>query len=96
MLDAVLKHLEALVSFDTRNPPRAIGTGGIFDYIRAQLPGFELTVTDHGAGAVSLFARRGTPSLLFNVHLDTVPDSPAWTADPHVLRVAGDRHRRDL
>jgi hypothetical protein len=32
----ILPHLEALVSFDTRNPPRDIGTGGIFDYLRAQ------------------------------------------------------------
>ena len=88
---AVLRHLAALVAFDTRNPPRAIGTDGIFDYIRAQLPDFEVTVTDHGAGAVSLFARRGAPTLLFNVHLDTVPDSPAWTADPHLLRVEDGR-----
>jgi acetylornithine deacetylase len=28
---------------------------------------------------------------LFNVHLDTVPDSPHWSADPHVLRVTADR-----
>lgn len=91
MLDVILEHLETLVSFDTRNPPRAIGTGGMFDYIRAQLPGFRVDVVDHGAGAVSLFAVRGTPRLLFNVHLDTVPDSPAWTASPHVLRVTPDR-----
>ncbi|ODU76194.1 MAG: acetylornithine deacetylase [Rhodanobacter sp. 68-29] len=91
MLAATLEHLEALVGFDTRNPPRAITTGGIFDYIRAQLPGFDVTVTDHGAGAVSLHAVRGQPKLLFNVHLDTVPDSPAWTASPHELRVTEDR-----
>lgn len=91
LLDATLSHLRALVAFDTRNPPRAIGTGGIFDYLRAQLPGFDVTVTDHGAGAVTLHAVRGEPRLLFNVHLDTVPDSPAWSADPHVLRVEGDR-----
>jgi acetylornithine deacetylase len=89
--DAVLRHLAALVAFDTRNPPRAIDSGGIFDYIRAQLPGFDVTVSDHGAGAVSLFARRGQPAVLFNVHLDTVPDSPAWTADPHVLRLEDGR-----
>ena len=58
-LDATLAHLRALVAFDTRNPPRAIGTGGIFDYLRAQLPGFDIDVSDHGAGAVSLFAVRG-------------------------------------
>ncbi|MDO1527993.1 acetylornithine deacetylase [Fulvimonas sp. R45] len=91
LLDATLEHLKALVGFDTRNPPRAIGTGGIFDYIRAHLPGFDVTVTDHGAGAVSLHAVRGRPKLLFNVHLDTVPDSPAWSADPHTLRVTEDR-----
>ncbi|HEY5971137.1 MAG TPA: acetylornithine deacetylase [Pseudoxanthomonas sp.] len=91
MLTTVLKHLEALVSHDTRNPPRAITTGGIFDYIRAQLPDFHIDVVDHGAGAVSLFAVRGEPKRVFNVHLDTVPSSPAWTADPLKLRVTEDR-----
>lgn len=91
MLSDVLRHLEALVSFDTRNPPREITTGGIFDYIRAQLPDFRVDVTDHGAGAVSLFAVRGNPTRVFNVHLDTVPSSPAWTADPFKLRVTEDR-----
>ena len=91
MLGDVLRHLEALVAFDTRNPPRRIGTGGIFEYIAAQLPGFACTVTDHGDGAVSLLAVRGNPRRVFNVHLDTVPDSPAWSADPWRLRVEGER-----
>lgn len=90
MIEDVLRHLAALVSFDTRNPPRLIDSGGIFDYIRAQLPDFEVAVTDHGAGAVSLFARRGAPRRVFNVHLDTVPASPGWQADPLVLRVTQD------
>lgn len=91
MLDLILRHLEALVSFDTRNPPRRIGVGGIFDYIRAQLPDFCIEVSDHGDGAVSLFAVRGNPALLFNVHLDTVPSSPDWSADPLALRVVDGR-----
>ena len=91
LLDRTLEHLAALVSFDTRNPPRAIGTGGIFDYIRAQLPGFRVEVTDHGDGAVSMLAVRGSPRRLFNVHLDTVPDSPHWSADPFTLRVRDGR-----
>ena len=91
MLSETLRHLEALVSFDTRNPPRTIGTGGVFDYLRAQLPGFRVEVTDHGDGAVSMLAVRGAPRRVFNVHLDTVPDSPAWTGDPHRLRVTGDQ-----
>ena len=91
MLADVLRHLEVLVSIDTRNPPRAIDTGGIFDYLRAQLPGFRIDVVDHGGGAVSMLAVRGQPTRVFNVHLDTVPSSPAWTADPHALRVVDDR-----
>lgn len=91
MLDAILPHLEHLVSFDTRNPPRAIGSDGIFDYLSAELPGFEIRVNDHGDGAVSLLAVRGQPTRLFNVHLDTVPSSPAWTADPLKLRIEGGR-----
>jgi acetylornithine deacetylase len=91
LLEATLMHLRELVAFDTRNPPRAIGTGGIFDYLRARLPGFDVEVSDHGAGAVSLFATRGKPKLLFNVHLDTVPDSKQWSASPFELRVTADR-----
>jgi len=91
MLDNVLKHLEALVSYDTRNPPRDITTGGIFDYLRSQLEGFRVEVIDHGAGAVSLLAVRGNPTRLFNVHLDTVPSSEAWSANPLKLRVTSDR-----
>lgn len=91
MLSRVLQHLDALVAFDTRNPPRAIGSDGIFDYLREKLPGFDIRVSDHGAGAVSLLAVRGQTSRVFNVHLDTVPSSPAWTADPLRLRVTTDR-----
>ena len=40
LLAATLDHLRALVAFDTRNPPRVIDTGGIFDYLRRNLPGF--------------------------------------------------------
>jgi acetylornithine deacetylase len=91
LLDTTLKHLRALVAFDTRNPPRAIDTGGIFAYLRDQLTGFACETIDHGAGAVSLYAVRGKPKRLFNVHVDTVPDSPHWSASPFELRVDGER-----
>ncbi len=91
VIETIIQHLEALVAFDTRNPPRAINAGGIFDYLRAQLPEFVCTVTDHGAGAVSMLAVRGTPSRVFNVHLDTVPSSEAWSDDPLKLRISHDR-----
>lgn len=91
VLASTLAHLEALVGFDTRNPPRAIGTGGMFDYLQANLPGCHFQLTDFGAGAVALLAVRGNPKRVFNVHMDTVPDSPGWTASPHMLRVTAGR-----
>jgi acetylornithine deacetylase len=90
-LEVTLGHLRSLVAFDTRNPPRAISTGGIFDYLRSHLPGFDCTLTDHGAGAVSLLAQRGKPRILFNVHMDTVPASAGWTRDPLELLVTDHR-----
>ena len=91
MLQATLKHLEALVAVDTRNPPRAIGSE-IFDYLQNALPGdFRHTLRDHGAGSVSLLSVRGAPSRVFNFHLDTVPASSQWTDDPLRLRIAGER-----
>jgi acetylornithine deacetylase len=87
--DAILHHLERLVAFDTRNPPRAIAAdGGVFSYLREALPGFTHTLTDYGAGAITLMSVRGKPSRLFNFHLDTVPASEGWTTPPHQLRLA--------
>ena len=73
----VLEHLQRLVAFDTQNPPRELdATSPIFSYISESLgAGFEIDVTDYGLGRVSMLAMRGKPSLLFNVHLDTVPVS---------------------
>lgn len=93
-LAGTLAHLERLVAFDTRNPPRAIsGEGGIFDYLRTELTraGLACEVVDLGEGCVYLLATRGSPSLLINVHVDTVPADPGWTVDPHRLVVADGR-----
>ncbi len=87
----VLEHLEFLVGLDSRNPPREIDAA-FFEPIRTRLGAdFHIDVTDHGDGSVSMLAVRGAPKRLFNVHLDTVPDAPGYTADPHVLRVEGGR-----
>lgn len=93
MLEATLRHLARMVAFDTRNPPRNMDTGGLFAWLRDTLVpcGFNVEVINHGAGAVSLYAVRGRPRYLFNVHLDTVPDSPHWSASPFELRVTDDR-----
>jgi acetylornithine deacetylase len=71
----LLRHLEALIAFDTQNPPRRLGGDSLLmEYLRSALgTGFTCDITDHGKGRVSFLAVRGEPDLLFNVHLDTVP-----------------------
>lgn len=74
-LAGVLGHLDRLVAFDTQNPPRSLDAASpVFSWISDTLgSGFVIDITDHGQGRVSMLAVRGEPSLLFNVHLDTVP-----------------------
>ncbi len=82
----VFKHLAKLVSFDTQNPPRKINANSeIFEYLKSNLAGFEFEIIDAGDGCLSLLATRGTPELLFNFHIDTVPIAKGWTSDPHIL-----------
>ena len=73
----VLKQLKSLIAFDTQNPPRSLDANSpIFGWIIDVLgPDFDIRTTDHGLGRISMLAVRGKPSLLFNVHLDTVPVS---------------------
>lgn len=87
----ILEHLEALVGFDTQNPPRDIDEGGLFAYLRGQLGGFDYEIVDLGEGCLSLHARRGEPTVLFNFHVDTVPASEAWTSDPFALAIDDER-----
>ncbi|RAL22889.1 acetylornithine deacetylase [Lujinxingia litoralis] len=96
LLDITLAHLRELVSFNTTNPPRALEGGqGIFAYVRralADAPGeFEFEEVDLGQGHVWLYARRGQPEVLVNVHLDTVPAAEGYSADPWTLRITDDR-----
>ena len=89
----VLGHLEALVACDTQNPPRQIdGDSPIFNYCdQAVGAGFDTLIWDYEDGHVSWFARRGNPKVLFNVHLDTVPDGDGWSGDPRSLQVRDGR-----
>ena len=93
-LVSVLKHLKALVSFDTQNPPRDISTASeIFAYLKNNLPGFDFTLVDSGDGCLSLLAKRGKPSLLFNFHIDTVPVANGWLSDPFELVIDDEKNR---
>ena len=90
---ALMAHLERLLACDTQNPPRAIdGDAAIFRYCSEVVGSdFRVELHDHGDGHVSWSAVRGKPSVLFNVHLDTVPNGEGWSSDPLQLRVADGR-----
>ncbi len=94
MPERILKHLAALVACETTNPPRAItGDSPIVRYAADVMrnAGCMVTVRDLGGGSVWTLGVRGAASTLFNCHLDTVPVSGAWSADPFTLRVRDGR-----
>ncbi len=90
----ILKHLGFLLAQDTCNPPRSISP---FDPLYVELQahfrahGFEVELSDYGAGHLSFYALRGHPEVLFNVHLDTVPVVGAWQHEPLAMTRVGDR-----
>lgn len=92
-IERILAHLEKLVGFDTCNPPRRIHTQSeLFKYLESALGGvFELRTWDHGDGHVTFLAQRGSPGVLFNVHLDTVPVGDGWRSDPFKLTLLNDK-----
>ncbi len=90
--DEVLQHLAALIAFDTQNPPRDIkAEGGIIDYLKSNLAGFNFTLYDARDGCMALLATRGKTDRLYNFHIDTVPIAPNWQRDPLQLTVEGDK-----
>jgi acetylornithine deacetylase len=92
-LSRTLEILASLVACDTQNPPRAIdGDSDIFRICRDRVGGgFEIRTWDHGDGHVSWYALKGRPRVLFNVHLDTVPNGDGWTRDPLAFHVGDGR-----
>jgi len=60
------------------------------ELLRAHTPD-EVTVGDvprpNGKTASWVYARFGTPEVLVNAHLDTVPPNTEWSADPFVPRI---------
>jgi acetylornithine deacetylase len=92
-LALTLEHLDAMVRCDTQNPPRLIdGDSEIFRLCeRMAGTGFHTRIWDHGDGHVSWYAVRGKPRVLFNVHLDTVPNGEGWSRDPLKLNVEDGR-----
>ncbi|MEM9235113.1 MAG: M20/M25/M40 family metallo-hydrolase, partial [Pseudomonadota bacterium] len=91
-LEHILADLEALVAFDTRNPPRDLTVEApLFRWLNDRVPGFTTEVLDFGDGCLGWYARRGETETLFNVHLDTVPVAPGWTRDPFTLLKGDDR-----
>jgi len=92
-MTSVLNKLESLIAFDTQNPPRSLSADSpIFDWISGVLGAdFEISVSDHGLGRVSMLAVRGNPDLLFNTHLDTVPVIEGSRFPPLVMTLEDDR-----
>ncbi|ACV25965.1 acetylornithine deacetylase [Kangiella koreensis] len=91
LLENTLKHLQALVAFNTGNPPRQIHESGIIDYLTEQLSDGQVEVMDYGDGSINVWAVKGQPKYLFNFHIDTVPVAQGWETDPFALIIKDDK-----
>jgi acetylornithine deacetylase len=92
LLPSTLSHLEWLVAASTENPPKRIDESRIIERLAVELgAGFEVDVSDLGEGSINLFVRRGSPRVLWNFHLDTVPAARDWDGSPFALKVETDR-----
>jgi acetylornithine deacetylase len=97
MLPDSLSLLTRLVAFDTRNPEGSEASA--LEYCAELLRGFdpdelELESVPRKRGGPPtgwVYARFGTPRVVFNAHIDTVPASGTWSGDPFELRRNGDR-----
>jgi len=96
-LDIILKWLERLVAFDTRN-----GTGdelACLEFLQETLSQncpdeliFDRVSRSRGKfDSGYVMARWGTPKILLNVHIDTVPSGEGWRTDPHKLTMQADK-----
>ena len=61
----------------------------VVDHLRRV--GCEIDVHVVADGCINVLARRGKPSKLFNVHLDTVPANANWSHDPFELKITPER-----
>ena len=86
-----------MVAFDTRN-----GTGdevACVKFLKNVLEGFdpdkvimETVARSRGkSDSAFVLAQWGTPKVLLNVHIDTVPSGEGWQSDPLALRREGDK-----
>ncbi len=96
-LETAANWLERLVAMDTRN-----GSGdevACAHYLKTALAAHHpdrlicKTVSRSRGKTDSAYvmASWGTPNVLLNVHIDTVPSGAGWTGDPLTLRREGDR-----
>ncbi|WP_154222609.1 M20/M25/M40 family metallo-hydrolase [Marinicella rhabdoformis] len=94
VIEQIVEHLSFLVTQDSCNPPRLLSLDDAL-FIETQQffqnQGFAVSLTDHDKGRISLFAQRGKPDILFNVHLDTVPITGQWQYPPLQCSVVEDK-----
>jgi len=92
---AAARCLAGLVRFPTVNPPGDEGTLAAHVAERLQALGFSVQVEDVLPGRPNVLARlhgrTGTPTVLFNTHLDVVPPGAGWTRDPFAAEIVEGR-----
>ncbi|WP_316980262.1 M20 family metallopeptidase [Shumkonia mesophila] len=86
--------LQALVGFNTENPPGHESAAATYIADRLRGCGFGVETADVLPGRTNVVARLDNgpgPVFAFNTHIDTVPAGDGWDSDPFKLRPADGR-----
>ncbi len=92
LMQSTMTHLQALVAIDTQNQNGNADASRLFEYVTQHLPGFDIQQCGSAdQGELTLHAWRGQPDLLVNIHVDTVPAGPHWSANPMELQINAEK-----
>ncbi len=93
--DAAARCLAELVRFPTVNPPGDEGALAAHLAEGLEVLGFSVKLDEVLPGRPNVIARlpgrAGSPTLLFNTHMDVVPPGAGWTRDPFAAEIADGR-----
>ena len=88
----MLETLEALVAFDTQNPPGHEVEAARYIENKLRTLGLDTSLSEFKPGRANVVARFDNgpgPVFAFNSHIDVVPVGEGWTSDPLRLREQG-------
>lgn len=86
------KMLQQLIAIPSHSGQEVEIAAFISNWVRQHAPSLSVVEQSYNATGRNVIVLGPDPTLLIDVHLDTVPPSSDWTGDPLLLQVAAERY----